>query len=756
MNRSYENLVSLFLYDQTSMTSDQLEALSAWILEHPVNARVFLDEAMLHRNIHDYFIRSDHSAGLPFSALADEASEDIQALNPEVWQLLSEHEKSAPSVEPPPKPKEKAAPRRASVERPPQPINKFSLVSAVVSLAAVLFIVATVHLAPVTVYEEAAVLSDLINVQWNTAGGSLQKGDRICTNTRPIIINKGLLKLLLDNRTSVLVEGPAEFVLVAPDQIKLNNGRLYASVPPEAIGFTVTTPNSKVIDLGTEFGVQVDYGETTQVHVTKGKTTVVAGSKGLKRTLQVGEGAARRISSRSAEIEEVQYDRDLFVRDIRSEYNMIWRGQALELSELLQGGPPDARRAGKSPGRNEVLESIALAPGEFCPIETNPYVEGVFTPNGINGPVPVTADGAFSWEAPAMEVRQKIGYLRFDIGGVRGDRTDAVLTLHPARRIDQGGEIQVYGLRDGEADFWDEAQITYNTAAGFRPAPLGRYQLDGEVLERLGTMTLSGETKQQSKPSSLRLDDFIARDTNGLLTLILISEHDEGGEGWLIRSKEAGVETAPRLTFPRVNDGGREVSTADGRGADTYLSNDNQYDSTGPDDNHGAEPVFKLRNYFKSKAVVAQAGLAGLQEELFGGVRRLALHGAACGSGENPGICLRTNSGITFDLQKLRHCFDAALCLKSFTAVCGPADVSDSYYSQQRRWSRPPQAGFHVLVDGQERFARADMQPGDAPGPIDIELKPEDRYLTLVVTSGSDRKAPRDWGVFACPRIEVE
>lgn len=756
MNGSPENLLSLFLYDQKSMTSEQIEALSAWILENPEHARTFIDEAMLHRTIHDHFIRSDHSAGLPFSALPDETSANFQTLTPEVWQLLSEHEKSAPSVEAPRKPKEKVPLRRTFVEEKPPPVNKFSLVSAVVSLAAVLFMVVYVHLAPAPVHEEVAVLSDMINVQWNAAGGALQKGSRLSTNTRPLIINKGLVKLLFDNGTSVLVEAPAEFVLVAQDQIKLNNGRLYASVPPEAIGFTVTTPNSKVIDLGTEFGVQVDYGETTQVHVTKGKTTVVAGSKGLKRTLQVGEGAARKISSRSSEIEEIRYDRALFARDIRSEYNVIWRGEALELSDLIKGGPPGASGSAKTSAQKEISESPAMAAGEFCPVETNPYIDGVFVPNGVNGAIPVTGDGAFSWEAPTMEVRQKIGVLRFDIGAVRGHRTDAVLTLHPARRIDQGGEIQVYGLRDGEADFWDEAQITYNTAAGFRAAPLGRYQLDGEVLERLGTMTLSGETRQQSKPSSLRLDDFIARDTNGLVTFILMSEQDEQGEEWQIRTREAGAQTAPRLTFPHIIDGVREVSTADGRGADTYLSNDNQYASTGPGDSHGTEPVFKLRSFFKSRVCVTHAGPAGLADERFNGARRLTLNGRGLGPGATEAVCLRTDSGITLDLQKIRRCFDAALVLRSFTAVCGPADVSDAYYSQQRRWSRLPQASFYVLVDGEERFARADMQPGDAPGPIDIELKPEDRYLTLVVTSGSDRKAPRDWGVFACPRIEVE
>ena len=751
MNESHENLISLFLYDQESMTPEQIEELSAWILENPENARAFIHNAMLHRNIHNHFICSDHAGSISFPSVADETSENVQLLSPEIWQLLSEDEKNAPSIKLPQPPKEPVIIRKVPVEKMPRQINKFSLVSAIVSLAAVLFVVVYVHLVPVTIHEDVATLADTINVQWGEMGMSLEKGARLSTNANPIVVNKGFLKLLFDNNTSVLVEAPAEFVLVAHDQIKLDNGRLYASVPPEAIGFTVTTPNSKIIDLGTEFGVQVDYGETTQLHVVKGKTTVVAGQEGLKQTLQVNEGVAKKISSRTSEIQDIQCDTGLFVRDIRSEHNMIWRGQALELADMIKRGS----LISGSGNQDKILESPPMAPGEFCPVEDNPFVEGIFVPNGINGPVWVTRGGAFSWDAPVMEIRQKIGYLRFDIDAIKGNRTGAMLTLNIRRWAGKQGEIQVYGLKDGDADFWDEAQITYNTAAGCVSTSLGRYELDRDVLDNLGTMTLSGSKLHQSKTSDLRFDEFIAADTNGLLTLMLVREQSDLSAEWLIRTKESGQEAAPKLTFPDTNNGLRQVSTADGRGADTYLSNDNQYDSTGPEDSHGTEPLLKIRNYSKNKTYIMPAGIAGFQDELLTAARRLTRKGHLCGTADYPTICMRTNSGITFDLQQIRRCFNGALSLKSFSAMCGPADVSDQY-RDQRQWNGLPQAGFYVLIDGQERFVKEDMMPGEDSCPIEIELKAQDRYLTLVVTGGSNRKAPLDWGLFTCPRIDIE
>jgi hypothetical protein len=49
-------------------------------------------------------------------------------------------------------------------------------------------------------------------------------------------------------------------------------GRVYASVPKEALGFTIYTQNSKIIDLGTEFGVDTAMDGTVEIHVINVRT----------------------------------------------------------------------------------------------------------------------------------------------------------------------------------------------------------------------------------------------------------------------------------------------------------------------------------------------------------------------------------------------------------------------------------------------------------------------------------------------------
>ena len=72
----------------------------------------------------------------------------------------------------------------------------------------------------------------------------------------------------------------------------MRQGRAWFQVPPEAIGFEVITPEIKVIDLGTEFGIITDLSDLKgdEVHVFKGKVEVQSrfGRK-KKETLRAGK-----------------------------------------------------------------------------------------------------------------------------------------------------------------------------------------------------------------------------------------------------------------------------------------------------------------------------------------------------------------------------------------------------------------------------------------------------------------------------------
>lgn len=761
MNDMPDKLMSLFFFDQASMNCDQVDALSEWIRQDPQNARAFIRNAMLHRSVHEALVRSDSTEDMAFPDAQD--SEDVeQALNPEIWRLLSENEKTAPSIELPEPAKPPEMMSQANIERLPRKVNKFSIASAFVALAALLFPIVYVHIVPIPVHEEVATLTDTVDAQWAESTAAIKKGARVSTNTEPLMLRKGIAKLLFDNGIKVLIEAPSEFALITGDQVKLNYGRLYAVVPQQAMGFTVTTPNSKIIDLGTEFGVQVDYEKSTQLYVLKGKTTLVADQEGRKVSLQVNEGSAKSISNQSQEVADIDCEKGLFVRDIQSGRNLVWRGGPLELADMLDGGNgSNSVKAGfperkMGSGQPVILTTPELDLGDYFPVESNPFIDGLFVPNGVHGPVSITRDGQLIWNAPEMEVRQKIGYLRFDISGIGKNRTAAVLSLDIRMRAGEKSDIQVYGLRDGQEDEWDETQVTYNTAAGLLPASIGKFRLNQQVLENLGAISFNGVGRQHSDPSTMTLDEFIARDTNGLLTFILVRGQSDLSAEWTIRTKEDENGSPPTLTFPYGENGNPvEITTAFGRGADTYLSNDNQHDKTGPDAGHGSETVIKIRNYVKNQCTVTNAGYAMLPDDIFSQIHPFVLDGQQYSARTNPILAMRTNTGITFDLQEIRSYYKGVLGLNSFTAVCGPVEVTQEYLAA-RQWRLKPKVGFYVLVDGQERFSKTEMTAGDAACPITVKLTPQDRYLTLVTTGVPDRLIPRDWGLFVNPRIHVE
>ncbi len=116
---------------------------------------------------------------------------------------------------------------------------------------------------------------------------------------------EGFVELEFDGGARIRVEGPAEFAPRTGQRIELAQGRLMAYVPKQARGFIVVTPSAELIDLGTEFGVEVDSQGATDLHVIRGRVemksvaTTAAGVVPAGRKQQVVAGQAVRISAGS-------------------------------------------------------------------------------------------------------------------------------------------------------------------------------------------------------------------------------------------------------------------------------------------------------------------------------------------------------------------------------------------------------------------------------------------------------------------------
>ena len=98
------------------------------------------------------------------------------------------------------------------------------------------------------------------------------EGDRL--GNEIIRLFAGSVELTFDSGAVVTVDGPIEFRPLSTGQLELRRGRLLANVPQKAIGFTVSTPTSKIVDLGTEFEVAVNEAGESDVQVLKGEVEV--------------------------------------------------------------------------------------------------------------------------------------------------------------------------------------------------------------------------------------------------------------------------------------------------------------------------------------------------------------------------------------------------------------------------------------------------------------------------------------------------
>jgi hypothetical protein len=97
----------------------------------------------------------------------------------------------------------------------------------------------------------------------------------------------------------VQLQGPAQFVVEQFDRGRLHRGKLVARVPREAIGFSINTPSAHVVDLGTEFGVEVNRAGETAVQVFEGLVELSPASSGPLQQLRAGQAARTKGVSQS-------------------------------------------------------------------------------------------------------------------------------------------------------------------------------------------------------------------------------------------------------------------------------------------------------------------------------------------------------------------------------------------------------------------------------------------------------------------------
>lgn len=113
----------------------------------------------------------------------------------------------------------------------------------------------------------------------------------------PLRLLSGAAQIAFESGALVTLNGPAEIEVLGSSRLFLRSGRIVPFVPPAATGFTVVSPTGEVIDLGTEFSVNVDASGRTDVYVLDGQVDVAQGHADRSAPVRMSQGFGSRLAA---------------------------------------------------------------------------------------------------------------------------------------------------------------------------------------------------------------------------------------------------------------------------------------------------------------------------------------------------------------------------------------------------------------------------------------------------------------------------
>lgn len=157
-----------------------------------------------------------------------------------------------------------------------------------------------------------AVLTRGIGIEWTEGKTQHRVGAALPTGS--FEIESGVAQIEFYSGAVAVVEGPAKLDLASPMKGYLRFGKLRTRVPPGAKGFTIETDSGHVVDLGTEFTIDVSRGgDVKELHVLDGEIEYHANNKGSAEPMSLFRGDALRLEEGSLGKEKLKVSKSRFI-----------------------------------------------------------------------------------------------------------------------------------------------------------------------------------------------------------------------------------------------------------------------------------------------------------------------------------------------------------------------------------------------------------------------------------------------------------
>ncbi|MBB3205960.1 hypothetical protein FHS27_001768 [Rhodopirellula rubra] len=212
-----------------------------------------------------------------------------------------------------------------------------------------------------------AMLRRSVDVQWSANTLNYRDGDVISEGL--LRFDKGLAEIDFFCGATLTVEGPASLQIDSDWSVTVAEGRLRATVPPAARGFVVKAADCEVVDLGTEFSMDV-VGNSARVEVLDGEVAMRGGEHDGEHLFSgeqrwIGTANSTRDFAQPSDLSKLQRRRD----DVEQQRLVRWQVHAkqLERDERLLAYYPitntlRARAVGNAANTGEAHDGTLVGP----------------------------------------------------------------------------------------------------------------------------------------------------------------------------------------------------------------------------------------------------------------------------------------------------------------------------------------------------------------------------------------------------------
>jgi hypothetical protein len=215
-------------------------------------------------------------------------------------------------------------------------------------------------------------------------------------------LEEGYARIKLNKGAEVILQAPSTFNLRSTNRMFLESGWITAKVPPSALGFTVRTPASSVVDFGTEFGLLAGGAGNTEVHVFDGRVDLAytGGAGGASPPQRLVKNDAVTVDAAGRMNRTTLADRPrLFSRSMPAPDAFGIPGKRLGLADMVGAGnglDTGVWGQGIDASTGQIASHRTILKKKdngFAAVPSLPFIDGVFVPDSRDGSAIVTSTG---------------------------------------------------------------------------------------------------------------------------------------------------------------------------------------------------------------------------------------------------------------------------------------------------------------------------------------------------------------------------